>query len=61
MVPAPQSPRPVRRPQSTAVAVLALALAAMLTLWIVGGYLLYTNAPANFGEPPQTTASPSPS
>jgi hypothetical protein len=59
--PPPPRARPVRRPQSTAVAVLALALAAMLTLWVVGGYLLYTNAPDNFGEPPQTTASPSPS
>jgi hypothetical protein len=39
--------------------VLALALAAMVALWVVGGYLLYTYAPANFGEPPQGTSSPS--
>jgi hypothetical protein len=39
--------------------VLALALAAMVALWVVGGYLLYTYAPADFGEPPAQSVSPS--
>ncbi|MBX6751540.1 MAG: hypothetical protein IRY85_18085 [Micromonosporaceae bacterium] len=54
----PSSPSQPR--QSTAVVLLALALAAMVALWVVGGYLLYTRAPADFGVPPQDT-TPSPS
>jgi len=52
-------PRPATpgRRQSAAVAVLALVLAALVALWVVGGYLLYTYAPPGFGEPP---ATPSP-
>lgn len=37
---------------------LALALAALVLLWVVGGYLLYTYAPDGFGEPPVSTPSP---
>jgi hypothetical protein len=58
----PQPPPPPvaqPRPQSAAVAVLALVLAALVTLWVVGGYLLYRYAPADFGQPPQAPASPS--
>lgn len=50
---------PRRRPQSAAVVVLSLAFTALLALWVVGGYLLYTKAPADFGRPPQVTVSPS--
>lgn len=52
-------PPPSRPSQSRAVALLVLALAALLTLWGVGGYLLYTWAPADFGEPAPGTATPS--
>lgn len=50
---------PTRPSQTKAVVLLTLALAALLALWGIGGYLLYTRAPANFGEPPAATASPS--
>lgn len=63
MAPQPPAPAPPpinrSRPQSGAVAVLVLALLAMVVLWVVGGYLLYTYAPADFGEPPQGSVSPS--
>jgi hypothetical protein len=52
------SPSPPR--QSKAVALLALALVALVALWVIGGYLLYTRAPADFGEAPRD-ATPSPS
>ena len=59
--PPPSSTAPVRRrrPQSAAVVVLSLAFAALLVLWVVGGYVLYTEAPADFGRPPQVTVAPS--
>jgi hypothetical protein len=47
------------KPQTLAVLVLSLVLAGLLTLWLVGGFLLFTRAPANFGVPPNATASPS--
>jgi hypothetical protein len=53
------SPAPARPTQTRAVVLLALALTALLALWGIGGYLLYTRAPADFGEPPQGTPSPS--
>lgn len=53
-----QSPSPSRPTQTRAVVLLALALAAMAALWGIGGYLLYTRAPADFGEPPASTTSP---
>jgi hypothetical protein len=34
-----------RKPQSTAVVVLSLALAGLITLWVVGGSLLWHYAP----------------
>ena len=52
----PQQPT---RPQSRAVVVLSLALAGLLALWIVGGYVLVRYAPADFGELPKASASPS--
>lgn len=53
-------PTSASRPrQSRAVVLLSLALAAMVALWVVGGYLLYTRTPADFGVPPGTSPSPS--
>jgi len=46
------------RPQNRAVLVLTVALTALVTLWVVGGFVLLKYAPADFGVPPTTTASP---
>jgi hypothetical protein len=48
--------QPPKRQQTRAVAVLAVTLAALLTLWIVGAFLLIRYAP-HLGELP----NPSPS
>ena len=50
-------PAPGRRPQSRAVALLGMALAALLLLWGIGAYILLAHTP-DFGEPP---TSPTPS
>jgi hypothetical protein len=49
-----------RRPQARAVFVLAVALTALVTLWVVGGYVLLNYAPSNFGVPPTATPTPTP-
>ena len=54
----PQQPVTRSRPQSGAVLVLALVLAGLVALWVVGGFLLFTQAPADFGQPPGSTATP---
>jgi hypothetical protein len=54
-----QPTSPSRPRQSKAVGLLALALAGLTALWVVGGYLLYTRAPADFGVSPQVSPSPS--
>jgi hypothetical protein len=46
------------RPQTRAVLVLAAALTALVTLWVVGGFVLVRYAPPDFGVPPNSTASP---
>jgi hypothetical protein len=48
------------RPQSRAVLVLAVALTALVTLWLVGGFVLLNYAPSDFGVPPTATPTPSP-
>jgi hypothetical protein len=47
------------RPQTRAVLVLAVALTALVTLWVVGGFVLVKYAPPNFGVPANSTPSPS--
>lgn len=54
----PAPPRPVDRRQSRAVLLLSAALAALATLWLVGGYLLLTRAP-DLGPLPGATPTPS--
>jgi hypothetical protein len=46
------------RPQTRAVLVLAVALTALVTLWVVGGYVLLNYAPSDFGVPPTATPTP---
>jgi hypothetical protein len=50
-------PTPHRRaPQSRAVVVLSVALAVLVALWVVGGYVLYEYA-HELGELPGTAPS----
>jgi hypothetical protein len=55
--PVPPPPRPPA-PQSRAVVVLSVALAAMVALWLIGGYLLYTYG-GGLGDLPGSSPSPS--
>jgi hypothetical protein len=49
----------LRRPQQGAVVALAVTLALLLIVWIVGAYLLIQYAP-DLGELPGGDSSPSP-
>ena len=52
----PQQQQPPRRPQSRAVAVLALTLSALIVMWIVGSIVLINYAP-DLGELPGSDPS----
>jgi hypothetical protein len=56
----PPAPPHANGRQSRAVLVLAVTLAALVTLWAVGTYLLLVHTP-DLGELPGSTISPSPS